>query len=168
MFCLLWSKKIDRQQRERSREEDYGARRRTTKTKTKKRSKEEDRQDGADVKNKNKIKVFTSVPSCLFSSLLPSSFVVCLSFCTRRRQLLSKALMYHCFLVFRRTGEYISQDLFYKLQYKHPAIQSKTKLLSRVSQKQLSLSSVRPKLSRALARDTLCYVLLFSDRTVNI
>jgi len=34
-------------------------------------------------------------------------FVVCLSFYTPRRQLLSKALVYYCLLVFRRSGEYI-------------------------------------------------------------
>ena len=32
---------------------------------------------------------------------------------TRRRHFLLKALVYHCFLVFRRTGEYISLDWFY-------------------------------------------------------
>ena len=37
-----------------------------------------------------------------------------LSSCTRRRQVFfSKALVYYCFLVFRRFGEYISIDLFY-------------------------------------------------------
>ena len=51
-----------------------------------------------------------SAPSCLSSSLLPSSFVVCLSSCTRRRQTLSKGPKYCCFLVFRRIGEYISLD----------------------------------------------------------
>ena len=55
----------------------------------------------------------TSAPSCLSSALLPSSFVVYLSSCTRRRQFLSTALVYYCFLVFRRIGEYISLDLFY-------------------------------------------------------
>ena len=56
----------------------------------------------------------TSAP-CLSSSLLPSSFVICLSSCTRRGQFLSKALMYHCFRVFRHIGEYFSLDLFYRV-----------------------------------------------------
>ena len=52
--------------------------------------------------------------SCLSSYLLPFSFVVHLSFCTQRRQFfLSKALVYHCLLVFRRIGEYVSLDLFH-------------------------------------------------------
>ena len=40
-------------------------------------------------------------------------FIVCLSSYTRRRPVLSKALVSYCFLVFRRVGEYISLDLFY-------------------------------------------------------
>ena len=49
-----------------------------------------------------------------FSSVLFfASFFCCLSSCTRKRQFLSKALVYYCFLVFRRTGGYISLDLFY-------------------------------------------------------
>ena len=47
--------------------------------------------------------VFTSAPSCLSSSLLPSSSVVYLSSCTRRRQFFSEALLYCCFLVFRNS-----------------------------------------------------------------
>ena len=42
-------------------------------------------------------------------------FVVCLSSYTRRRRKLSKALVYYCFLVFPRVGEYISLDMFYCL-----------------------------------------------------
>ena len=54
---------------------------------------------------------FTSAPYCLLLCFL--LFVVYLSSCTRRRHILSKALVSYCFLVFRRTGEYISLDLFY-------------------------------------------------------
>ena len=54
----------------------------------------------------------TSSPFCLSSSLLPSSFVVYL-LSPEEDNFLSKALMYFCFLVFRRIGEYISLDLFY-------------------------------------------------------
>ena len=53
--------------------------------------------------------------SALFSFLLPSSFVICLT--TPEEDLLlfflSKALVYYCFLVFRRTGLHISPELFY-------------------------------------------------------
>ena len=54
----------------------------------------------------------TSASSCL-SSVLPSSFVVCLSSYIRRRQFLSEALVCCYFLVFRRIGENISLDIFY-------------------------------------------------------
>ena len=60
----------------------------------------------------NLLVTFLYIAPCLSSSLLPSSFVVCLSSYTRRRQLLSKAQVYYCFLVFRRVGDYISPDLF--------------------------------------------------------
>ena len=46
------------------------------------------------------------------SSLLPSSFVVCLLSCTQRRHFLSKALVYYCFRVFHHNGD-ISLDPFY-------------------------------------------------------
>ena len=49
--------------------------------------------------------------SCLSSSLHPLSFVVCLL--APEEDSLSKALVYYCFLVFRRISEYISLDLFY-------------------------------------------------------
>ena len=42
----------------------------------------------------------TAAASCLSSSLLPYFSVVCLSFYTRRRQLLSKVLVYYYFLEF--------------------------------------------------------------------
>ena len=61
----------------------------------------------------NLLVTFFYIAPCLSSSFLPSSFVVCLSPYTRRRQLLSKVLVYYCFLVFRRVGDYISPDLFY-------------------------------------------------------
>ena len=51
-------------------------------------------------------------PFGLSSSLLSSSFVIYFSSCTRKTKFLSKALVYHCFLVFRRIGEYISRDVF--------------------------------------------------------
>ena len=57
---------------------------------------------------------FTSAPSCLSSSLLPSSFVVYL-LASEEKKKLSKALVYYCFLVFRRIGEYISLHLCYTL-----------------------------------------------------
>ena len=58
---------------------------------------------------------FTSVPSCLSSSLLPSSFVVCLFFLHPKKTVFfwSKGLVYSCFLVFHHTGEYIALNLFY-------------------------------------------------------
>ena len=55
---------------------------------------------------------FLYIAPGLSFSLLPSSFVVYLSPYTRRRQRLSKVLVYYCFLVFRRVGDYISPDLF--------------------------------------------------------
>ena len=61
---------------------------------------------------------YTSASSCLSSSLLPSSFVACLSSYTRRRNFLSKALVYCCFLVFCRIGECICPDLFYFIRHK--------------------------------------------------
>ena len=51
-----------------------------------------------------------SDPSCLLSSLLPSSFVVYLSSCTRRRHFFVERA---CVLVFHCIGEYITLDLFY-------------------------------------------------------
>jgi len=56
--------------------------------------------------------IFTSAPFCLSFSLFPSSFVVYLPSCTRRRHFLSKALVYCCSLVLRRFDEYMSLDLF--------------------------------------------------------
>ena len=54
---------------------------------------------------------FTSTPS-VSSSLIPSAFVdYLLSSCTRK-QFLSKAFVCCCFLVFRRIGENISQNVF--------------------------------------------------------
>ena len=47
----------------------------------------------------------------MYSSLLPSSFIDCPSFCTQTDNFLLKALAYHCFLLFRCIGEYISLDL---------------------------------------------------------
>ena len=58
------------------------------------------------------LKFWTSAPSGLSSSLLPS-FVARLFSCPQRRQFLSRALVHYCFLVFCCTGEYISLDLFY-------------------------------------------------------
>ena len=61
--------------------------------------------------------LFFASPSSSSSSSFSSSsfffFFVCLSSYTQRRIFLSKALVYYCFLVFRRTGGYISLDLFY-------------------------------------------------------
>ena len=55
----------------------------------------------------------TSASSCLSSSLLPSSFVVSLSSYTRRRQFLSKALVYYCFLVFRGIGQCFPRSVLF-------------------------------------------------------
>ena len=54
---------------------------------------------------------FSSASSCVF--FFASFFFCCLSSCTRRIQFLLKALVHYCFLVFCRTGEYISLALFY-------------------------------------------------------
>ena len=50
---------------------------------------------------------------CLSSSLLPSSFVVCQSSFTRRRQFVESARVLFFLFFFRRFGEYIYLDLFY-------------------------------------------------------
>ena len=55
------------------------------------------------------ISYISSFLSILFFT---SFFFCCLSSCTWRRQFV-KVLVYYCFLVFRRTDAYISQDLFY-------------------------------------------------------
>ena len=52
---------------------------------------------------------------CLSFSLLPSSFVVCLSSYTQRRHFSWKRMCTYCFLVFHRIGEYISLDLFHSV-----------------------------------------------------
>ena len=44
--------------------------------------------------------------------------VVCLSSYIRRRQFLSKALVYYCFLVFSRTGEYFSLEILFIISLK--------------------------------------------------
>jgi len=53
-----------------------------------------------------------------FCPFYPAIFLIffSLSSYTRRRQFLSKALVYYRFLVFRRIGEHISQDLFLSRQ----------------------------------------------------
>ena len=76
--------------------------------------------------------------------MLPSSFVVCLSFYTRRRHFLSKALVYYCFLVFRRIGEYISLDLFCFV-----SLTSSCLFIPRIMCVGLSLFSLRPDLFRS-------------------
>ena len=55
---------------------------------------------------------FTSAPSCLSSSLLPSSFVVYLLAPEEDSYFCSKTLVFCCFLAFRHTGGYIFLDLF--------------------------------------------------------
>ena len=55
--------------------------------------------------------LFVCLPVCLSSVLLPSSFVVWLSSCIRRRFYFI-FVESGCLLVFRRIGEYISLDLF--------------------------------------------------------
>ena len=54
------------------------------------------------------------ISSFLSVLLFASFFFCCLSSCTQRRQYLSKGLVYYCVLVFRRIGEYVSPDLFYR------------------------------------------------------
>ena len=49
---------------------------------------------------------------CLSSSLLPTSFIVVYLLAPEEDNFLSKVLVFPCFLVFRRIGEYISLDLF--------------------------------------------------------
>ena len=51
--------------------------------------------------------------SSFLSLLFFTSFFCCLSSCTRRRHFLSKVLVHYCFLVFPRTGKYMSPDLSY-------------------------------------------------------
>ena len=51
--------------------------------------------------------------SSFLSLFFFTSFFCCLSSCTRRRHFLSKVLVHYCFLVFPRTGKYISPDLSY-------------------------------------------------------
>ena len=63
--------------------------------------------NGQQKKKEAKKRTISSFLSVLCFLLLLSIFL------TRRRQFLSKALVYYCFLVFRHTGEYISLDLFY-------------------------------------------------------
>ena len=74
---------------------------------------------------------FTSASSCLSSPLLPSSFIIiCLFSCTWRRQFLLKALVFPCFLLFRRIGEYISLDLFYQFCQPHSFLKKRECFLS--------------------------------------
>ena len=60
---------------------------------------------------------FPSILACekrlLHQQHVSSTLVICLSSYTQRRQFLLKVLVYYCFLVFHRIGEYISLDLFY-------------------------------------------------------
>ena len=66
-----------------------------------------------DVAERCKNICFFQISSFLFVLfLLPFSLVVYLSSCTRRRQFLTKVLVYYFFLVFHRIGEYISLHLF--------------------------------------------------------
>ena len=58
---------------------------------------------------------FFYISSFLSVLFFASFFFCCLSSCIRRKKKLSKALVYYCFLVFRRIGEYISLHLFYTL-----------------------------------------------------
>ena len=54
------------------------------------------------------------------SSLLPSSFIIIYFLAPDREDdFLSKAPVFHCFLVFRRIGEYSSLDLFYQFCQAH-------------------------------------------------
>ena len=76
------------------------------------------RQKKKEAKNRTDKKelMYKNVKNEYFLSVLffASFFFCCLSSYTRRRPFLSKALVYYCFLVFRRIGEYISLDLFYR------------------------------------------------------
>ena len=57
---------------------------------------------------------FLHLSSSLSVLFFASFFFCCLSiFLHRRRQFLSRALVFDCFLVLRRIGEYISLHLFY-------------------------------------------------------
>ena len=59
--------------------------------------------------------------SFFLSCLLPSSFIIIHLLAPDEDSFLSKPLVVHCFLVFRRIGEYISLDLFY--QFCQPQLQ---------------------------------------------
>ena len=58
-----------------------------------------------------KTKQKTPASSCLSSRLLPSSFIIVYFLVPDEDNFLSKALVFHCFFVFRRIGEYISSAL---------------------------------------------------------